>query len=102
MIYTCALWRGSFRTLYTKYNIKFCSTISTSTNSAQQNEQQLKLAFDQFKNESGVEETNPLVIVHGLFGQKHNWRSIAKAIQKQLGDFVFTVDMVFFKIIKIN
>ena len=74
MIYTPTLWRYSFHTIPTKCNIKFCSTISsTSANIAQQNEQPLKLAFDQFKNEkTGTEETNPLVIVHGLFGQKNN------------------------------
>lgn len=34
----------------------------------------------------------PLIIGHGLFGQKRNWRTIAKVLQKKLGNQVYTID----------
>ncbi|PAV87415.1 hypothetical protein WR25_14220 [Diploscapter pachys] len=38
-------------------------------------------------------EMPPLVIAHGLFGQKQNWNSVGKAIQRRLGNTVHCVDM---------
>uniref|UniRef100_A0AC35UCX1 AB hydrolase-1 domain-containing protein n=1 Tax=Rhabditophanes sp. KR3021 TaxID=114890 RepID=A0AC35UCX1_9BILA len=35
----------------------------------------------------------PLVICHGLFGQKSNWNSIAKAVQARLNNAVYCVDL---------
>uniref|UniRef100_A0A914MG12 sn-1-specific diacylglycerol lipase ABHD11 n=1 Tax=Meloidogyne incognita TaxID=6306 RepID=A0A914MG12_MELIC len=45
------------------------------------------------RNEDKIEATNPLIITHGIFGHKQNWRSAAKALQKELDNFVFVVDM---------
>jgi hypothetical protein len=57
----------------------------------------VELSFDAYKtlkNEAKVEKTCPLVLIHGLFGAKQNWRAIAKSIQNELDNFVFVVDMV--------
>ncbi|CAJ0578164.1 unnamed protein product, partial [Mesorhabditis spiculigera] len=35
----------------------------------------------------------PLLICHGLFGQKSNWNSVGKAIQRRLGNVVYAVDL---------
>lgn len=56
-----------------------------------------KLVFDQYdtlENEAKIEKTNPLIIVHGLFGHKQNWRTVGKAIQKKLDNYVFVVDLI--------
>uniref|UniRef100_A0A183C4F0 sn-1-specific diacylglycerol lipase ABHD11 n=1 Tax=Globodera pallida TaxID=36090 RepID=A0A183C4F0_GLOPA len=53
----------------------------------------LPLAFNVCPEKFGPEKTNPLVIVHGLFGHKSNWRGIASALQKELQNRVFVVDM---------
>uniref|UniRef100_A0A915AII6 sn-1-specific diacylglycerol lipase ABHD11 n=3 Tax=Parascaris TaxID=6254 RepID=A0A915AII6_PARUN len=54
-----------------------------------------KLAYDKYVDEYdyGPELTVPLVMVHGLFGHKENWRSLAKALQQRLGNTVFTLDL---------
>uniref|UniRef100_A0A914I0C8 sn-1-specific diacylglycerol lipase ABHD11 n=1 Tax=Globodera rostochiensis TaxID=31243 RepID=A0A914I0C8_GLORO len=53
----------------------------------------LPLAFNVCPEKFGPEKTNPLVIVHGLLGHKKNWRGIASALQKELQNRVFVVDM---------
>lgn len=75
----------------------FCSDLSTSQKD-QQKLSTVNLAYDlhlgTFKrNEDKIEATNPLIITHGIFGHKQNWRSAAKALQKELDNFVFVVDM---------
>ncbi|KHN76658.1 Alpha/beta hydrolase domain-containing protein 11 [Toxocara canis] len=54
-----------------------------------------KLAYDKYVDDFdyGPELTVPLVMVHGLFGHKENWRSLAKALQQRLGNTVFTLDL---------
>ncbi|KAF8755091.1 Alpha beta-hydrolase [Rhizoctonia solani] len=37
--------------------------------------------------------TSPLLIVHGLYGSKQNWRSLSKAFARKLGRPVYTVDL---------
>uniref|UniRef100_A0A914I701 sn-1-specific diacylglycerol lipase ABHD11 n=1 Tax=Globodera rostochiensis TaxID=31243 RepID=A0A914I701_GLORO len=53
----------------------------------------LPLAFNVRPEQFGPEKTNPLVIVPGLFGHKSNWRGIASALQKELQNRIFVVDM---------
>ncbi|CAE6473914.1 unnamed protein product [Rhizoctonia solani] len=36
---------------------------------------------------------SPLLIVHGLYGSKQNWRSLSKAFARNLGRPVYTVDL---------
>lgn len=54
-----------------------------------------KLAYDKYMDEYdyGPELSVPLVMVHGLFGHKENWRSLAKALQQRLGNTVFALDL---------
>ncbi|CEF66775.1 Hypothetical protein SRAE_2000144100 [Strongyloides ratti] len=35
----------------------------------------------------------PLLIAHGLFGNKKNWHSAAKALQKKLDNQIYTIDL---------
>lgn len=49
------------------------------------------MAFNRYGTDKDRENL-PLVIGHGLFGQKHNWNSIAKALQKRLGNQIFAID----------
>ncbi|KAK0424211.1 hypothetical protein QR680_008548 [Steinernema hermaphroditum] len=52
----------------------------------------VSLAFTKY-GESGDLQRKPLVIAHGLFGQKQNWNSVSKALQRRLGNQIFSVDM---------
>lgn len=52
----------------------------------------VRLAHDQY-GLSSDKLVQPLVIAHGLFGQKKNWRSLAKSFQKQLGNQVYVIDL---------
>jgi pimeloyl-ACP methyl ester carboxylesterase len=51
----------------------------------------IKLAFDYFPAASREVKMAPLIILHGLFGNKNNWRSIAKLLCKNRP--VFTMDL---------
>ncbi|KHJ87822.1 hydrolase, alpha/beta domain protein [Oesophagostomum dentatum] len=35
----------------------------------------------------------PLVICHGLFGNKNNWNSVSKAMQRRLGSTIYCLDL---------
>jgi hypothetical protein len=73
----------------------FCSTKISENQSKQTVNLSFDLYLDTFKRkEDKIESTNPLIITHGIFGHKQNWRSIAKALQHQLDNYVFVVDMV--------
>lgn len=54
-------------------------------------------AYEQYLPESTdrlvAERTKALVICHGLFGSKQNWRSLAKSMAKAFGVTVYTLDM---------
>ncbi|EFP02838.1 hypothetical protein GCK72_001636 [Caenorhabditis remanei] len=39
------------------------------------------------------DRNSPLIIVHGLFGQKQNWNSVGKALHKKLEAPVYAVDV---------
>lgn len=40
-----------------------------------------KMAFNVY---GSAEEAPPLIVMHGLFGSKQNWRGIGKALEKKL------------------
>ncbi|KAL7076895.1 hypothetical protein ACQ4LE_003667 [Meloidogyne hapla] len=94
-LFNTSLPRLSTRILFRS----FCSDQSLSTHQKdQQKPSTVNLAYDlhlgSFKrNEDKIEATNPLIITHGIFGHKQNWRSVAKALQRELDNFVFVVDM---------
>lgn len=50
------------------------------------------LSFNRFSAPE-TDRNSPLVIVHGLFGQKTNWNSVGKALHKKLEAPVFAVDV---------
>ncbi|KAI8459169.1 alpha/beta hydrolase [Phakopsora pachyrhizi] len=49
------------------------------------------LSFERFGNPSKVNP--PMIILHGLFGSKQNWRSIAKRFAEVLSTEVYTLDL---------
>ncbi|TKR93301.1 hypothetical protein L596_007784 [Steinernema carpocapsae] len=52
----------------------------------------VNLAFTRYGNAEAT-DNKPLVIAHGLFGQKQNWNSVSKALQLRLKNQIFAVDM---------
>ncbi|KAB5592139.1 Alpha/beta-hydrolase [Ceratobasidium theobromae] len=40
-----------------------------------------------------LKSPSPMLIVHGLYGSKQNWRSLSKAFARSLGRPVYTVDL---------
>lgn len=40
-----------------------------------------------------IKSESPLIIVHGLYGSKQNWRSLSKAFAQKTGKPVYTVDL---------
>lgn len=38
-------------------------------------------------------KTAPLILIHGLFGSKQNWRSIARSLQQKLGNRIYAIDL---------
>lgn len=57
----------------------------------------MRLAYEQFLPESTdrlvAKRTQALVVCHGLFGSKQNWRSLAKSMAKGFGVPIYTLDM---------
>ena len=45
----------------------------------------VRLAYDSIDSNSDGEDLPPLVILHGLFGSKTNWRTLARHFHKQTG-----------------
>lgn len=56
--------------------------------------QPLKLSYEKYGSETAAErKMSPLVILHGLFGQKANWRFIARGLHRRLKNVIFTLDL---------
>ncbi|VDO28428.1 unnamed protein product [Brugia timori] len=54
----------------------------------------IPLSFEKFGGQAKIEcEVSPVVILHGLFGQKTNWRSIASNLGRLLRTVIFTLDL---------
>ncbi|KAJ3046673.1 hypothetical protein HK097_000642 [Rhizophlyctis rosea] len=51
------------------------------------------LAFDHYPPKTTNTSSTPLVICHGLFGSKQNWRSISKTLAQRLHKDVYALDM---------
>ena len=45
----------------------------------------VRLAYDSIDSNSDGQDLPPLVILHGLFGSKTNWRTLARHFHKQTG-----------------
>ncbi|XP_076629700.1 sn-1-specific diacylglycerol lipase ABHD11 [Colletes latitarsis] len=54
----------------------------------------VKLAYASYESMMGSKNVSkqPIIIMHGLFGSKHNWNSLSKAIHQQTDRKVITVD----------
>lgn len=54
----------------------------------------VKLSFEKYGDEDYLgREVSPLVILHGLFGSKSNWQSIASALHQRLKTVIFALDL---------
>ncbi|KAI8581707.1 hypothetical protein K450DRAFT_230815 [Umbelopsis ramanniana AG] len=53
----------------------------------------VKVDYSKFPSESSSQPNPPIVICHGLFGSKQNWKSLARAFSKRLSTDVYTLDM---------
>ncbi|MFH4973878.1 hypothetical protein AB6A40_000587 [Gnathostoma spinigerum] len=53
----------------------------------------LPLAYTKYANKDTDYQNPPLVILHGLFGQRTNWNSMSKALNHKLNCAVFSVDL---------
>ncbi|WWC60096.1 uncharacterized protein I303_102660 [Kwoniella dejecticola CBS 10117] len=71
-----------------------CSTRHSHTASApSRHEVPIDMAFDVVQPSEVRAEGQSLVICHGLFGSKQNWRSLAKQFASKLGMPVYTLDL---------
>lgn len=52
----------------------------------------VKLAYEKVE-PLKLESQSPMLIVHGLYGSKQNWRSLSKAFARTLGRPVYTLDL---------
>lgn len=52
----------------------------------------MQLAYDSIDASSYGEDLPPLVILHGLFGSKTNWRTLGKHFHRETGRKIVTVD----------
>lgn len=50
----------------------------------------VELAFDKYGQASHLK---PIVVCHGLFGSKQNWKSLAKALSQRTSREIYTVDL---------
>ncbi|GAA5870961.1 hypothetical protein JCM8547_000042 [Rhodosporidiobolus lusitaniae] len=53
----------------------------------------VQLAFEKQAAVGGGSSKAPLVVLHGLYGSKQNWRSLAKGMATKFGRDVFTLDL---------
>ncbi|KAF8339653.1 Alpha/Beta hydrolase protein [Cantharellus anzutake] len=51
------------------------------------------LAFEKAEPPNGMNGSRPVVVLHGLFGQKQNWRSLSRAMAKELNTNVYALDL---------
>ncbi|GAA6015187.1 hypothetical protein JCM10207_003635 [Rhodosporidiobolus poonsookiae] len=53
----------------------------------------VQLAYERHAPSNLTSSRAPLVVLHGLYGSKQNWRSLAKGMAQKLGREVFTLDL---------
>ncbi|KAL1926568.1 hypothetical protein VTP01DRAFT_5689 [Rhizomucor pusillus] len=51
------------------------------------------LSYDKYPAQTRATGKAPLLIAHGLFGSKQNWRSLGKALSSRLGRDVYALDL---------
>ncbi|XP_068679261.1 sn-1-specific diacylglycerol lipase ABHD11-like [Montipora capricornis] len=66
------------------HNVLHCSSLNASS--------PVRIAYDHTDASSDGEDLPPLVILHGLFGSKTNWRTLAKRFHKDTGRKILTID----------
>lgn len=64
----------------------------------------VQLAYDSIDASSYGEDLPPLVILHGLFGSKTNWRTLGKHFHRETGRkvLIFSFDCANFIWLKVN
>lgn len=66
--------------------------ISQVNNSIADERSPVRLAYDNFDANAAGKDLPPLMILHGLFGSKRNFRELAKMFNKETGRQIVTVD----------
>lgn len=94
------LWRTSRIVFYERlyFNNKNCvrKSLCSHNSTLNLNENRLKpvqLAFDSYQFTKTTSSLLPVVIVHGLFGSKSNWKSLSKEIARVTKRKVYAVDI---------
>lgn len=67
-----------------------CLSLSRRTFATQYHEV-VDLDYTKFSPDNSKSSKPPLVICHGLFGSKQNWKSLARAFTKRLNTDVYTL-----------
>ncbi|KAH8276099.1 hypothetical protein KR044_002167 [Drosophila immigrans] len=53
----------------------------------------IAMSYEEFNTPNTDPQKPPLIILHGLFGCKQNWRSVSKALASKTNRRIFTVDL---------
>lgn len=61
--------------------IRYSSRNLSSINSCKSNP--VSLAYNSYESNENSNDVAPVIIMHGLFGSKQNWKSICKALQSK-------------------
>uniref|UniRef100_A0A1B0FI27 sn-1-specific diacylglycerol lipase ABHD11 n=1 Tax=Glossina morsitans morsitans TaxID=37546 RepID=A0A1B0FI27_GLOMM len=56
------------------------------------NIQAIDMSYDVFESKNPDNNLSPLIIMHGLFGSKQNWRGVGRALASKMNRKVITVD----------
>uniref|UniRef100_A0A1A9UUX9 sn-1-specific diacylglycerol lipase ABHD11 n=1 Tax=Glossina austeni TaxID=7395 RepID=A0A1A9UUX9_GLOAU len=56
------------------------------------NIQTIDMSYDVFESKNADNNLSPLIIMHGLFGSKQNWRGVGRALASKMNRKVITVD----------
>uniref|UniRef100_A0A1B0ASW5 sn-1-specific diacylglycerol lipase ABHD11 n=1 Tax=Glossina palpalis gambiensis TaxID=67801 RepID=A0A1B0ASW5_9MUSC len=56
------------------------------------NIQAIDMSYDVFETKNSDNNLSPLIIMHGLFGSKQNWRGVGRALASKMNRKVITVD----------
>ncbi|KHJ30597.1 putative abhydrolase domain-containing protein [Erysiphe necator] len=54
---------------------------------------QVPLAYDLYEPSNSLRSSNPIIVIHGLFGSKKNNRGISKVLARDLRRPVYTIDL---------
>ncbi|KAI8055098.1 Alpha/Beta hydrolase protein [Syncephalis plumigaleata] len=79
------------QSLCCSYNPSYSTQTAASTINAYNNET-IPLAYEYYA-PSQATSSSPLVVLHGLFGSKQNWRSLARGLAQRLSTSIYAVDL---------